>query len=96
LEQYSFTIYFSNASWCWVVQDVSSSGLISIPQSHYLKDCNLRKGLKICAEVTTIPVNGATSAYYLDSFCWANFMAKNKWSIHWVFFLAKTCITPPM
>ena len=42
----------------------------------------------------SIPVFGVTSAEYLDSFCQANFRAKNKSSFYWVFCLAYARITP--
>jgi len=39
-------------------------------------------------------VVGVTSEYYLNSYCRANFTAKNKSSFHWVFIFAKARITP--
>jgi len=82
LAQYSFSTFFRQSSWYWVVQDVLSSGLISIPLSQFLTDRNFRKGSRICAEIISIPFDGVTSAEYLDSCCRANFMAKNKSSFH--------------
>jgi hypothetical protein len=35
--------------------------LISIPLSHFPNDRNLRKRLRICAEMKIIPVDGLTS-----------------------------------
>jgi len=48
----------------------------------------------ICAEIRSIPIGGVTSAYYVDSFCRANFMARNKSSFHTLFFLVKARMTP--
>jgi len=94
--QYSFSTYFRKASWNWVVWEVSSSGLISIPMSHFLTDRNLRKESRLCAEMRSIPVVRVTSVQYLDSFCCPNFTAEYKSSFHCVIFLANACITPSM
>jgi len=92
--QYSFSTFFRKASWDWLVDDDLSSWLMSIALSHVSNDCNIRKRSRICAEIRCIPIFGVTSALYLESLCGANFTAKNKSSFHWVFFLAKACLTP--
>jgi len=76
---------------------------MSCPQHWYPFRCptfwngrNFRKGSRICAETGSLPVDRVTSAWYLDSFCRANFTAKNKSSFHGVLFLAKARITPSM
>ena len=45
-----------------VVYDVSSSRLLAVPLSHYLKDCKLRKGTRMCTEISSMPVVAVTSA----------------------------------
>jgi len=60
LAQYSFSTYFRNACWYWVVLEVSSSRLRSIWLSHFQNDHNSRKGLSLCAEMRSITVIGVT------------------------------------
>jgi hypothetical protein len=96
LAHYSFSTYFRHSSWYWIVQDVSSSGLITIALSHILMDRKFLKGSRRFAEIRFLPDRGYSSGLYLDSFCRANFTAQNKSSFHWDFFLAEACITPSM
>jgi len=62
LAQYWFSTYFGNASFYQVVENGSSSGLMSIPLSHFRNDRNFQTGSRICAEIRFIPVVGVTSA----------------------------------
>jgi len=48
----------------------------------------------MCVETRCISIVGVIWAEYLDSFCRANFRAKNTPSFHWVIFFAKACIPP--
>jgi hypothetical protein len=96
LAEYSISIFFQMASWYWVVQDISSSELISVPFSNYLNDRNFWRGSRTGAEMCSMPVVGITSGKYLDSICRANFTAKIESSSHWVFSLATAHITPSM
>lgn len=82
IAQFSFSTYFRNDYWYWVVYEVLSSGLTSIPLSPILNNRNLRKQWSICVQMTSIPVVGVNSPEYVDSFCCANFTMKNKSCIH--------------
>jgi len=83
-----------NASWYSKVYDVSFSGWISIHLSQFHNDWNFRIWSMIRAEIRSIPVVGVTSAWYFNSFCRTDCMAKYKSSFHGVFYLGKARIMP--
>ena len=44
------------ASWCWAVSNISSSGLVSVPLSHFLNELNFTKGSRISVKIKSIAV----------------------------------------
>ena len=68
LARYSFYTYFRNASWYWVVYEVSSSASISMTLSYILHDHNFRKERRIYAGMKRIPEVGVTLSKCVDSF----------------------------
>jgi len=94
LAPYLFSKYFRDTFWYLVVYEVSSSGLISIPMSHFRNDHNIWRGSSICADMRCLTVVGVSSRWFLNGDCRSNFMAKYKSSFHYFFFLAKAPMTP--
>jgi hypothetical protein len=59
--QYLCSAYSIEFSKDWIVYEVSTSEVISIPLSHFLNDRNCQTESRICAEMRSIPVVAVTS-----------------------------------
>jgi len=94
LVQYLLSTYFRNTSWHCVVYRIWSSGLITIPLSHLIINRSFHEGWRICVHMRSWLVMEVTPERFFNRFCHPNFRTKYKSSFHWVYVLAKACITP--